>query len=180
MTDMIRAATDRLIQLSYEAGKPLSPLPLQKLLYFVEGWHLAITGAPLFDEEFQAWANGPALPSVYRRMKHFGQGDIPDSIVDTQPEHVLAPRVIDLIEQVYRTYGGMEPGTLVGMTHIPGAPWEQVRSEANVPRLRYCDDHIDAERMQAWFRAVMDEGLQPDNQEVIDASPEEIRAWAHA
>ena len=34
-------------------------LKLYKLCYFSQGWHLAWTGRPLFQAEFQAWRHGP-------------------------------------------------------------------------------------------------------------------------
>ena len=34
-------------------------IKLYKLCYFSQGWKLAWTGRPLFQEPLQAWANGP-------------------------------------------------------------------------------------------------------------------------
>ena len=36
-------------------GVPLTHMKLQKLIYFAHGWHLALYGEPLIDEEIQAW-----------------------------------------------------------------------------------------------------------------------------
>lgn len=47
-------------------------LKLQKLLYYAQGFHLAVYGEPLFEEEIQAWAHGPVIPSVYNRLKRYG------------------------------------------------------------------------------------------------------------
>ena len=33
-------------------------LKLHKLCFFSQGWHLAWTGQPLFQAEFQAWQHG--------------------------------------------------------------------------------------------------------------------------
>ena len=44
-------------------------MKLQKLLYYCQGWHLAWEGVPLFEEPIEAWANGPVVPSIYKRHR---------------------------------------------------------------------------------------------------------------
>lgn len=46
----------------------LSVLKLHKLAYYAQAWHLAITGAALFDGKFQAWVHGPISRSLYDRF----------------------------------------------------------------------------------------------------------------
>lgn len=43
----------------------MSAMKLHRLLYYSQAWHLAWEGKPLFDDEIQAWANGPVVASVY-------------------------------------------------------------------------------------------------------------------
>lgn len=40
----------------------MSVWKLQKLCYYSQAWHLAWTGNPIFEEDFEAWANGPVCP----------------------------------------------------------------------------------------------------------------------
>jgi uncharacterized phage-associated protein len=42
----------------------MSPLKLQSLLYFAQGWHLAVHGEPLFPEPILAWRLGPVVEEV--------------------------------------------------------------------------------------------------------------------
>ena len=49
----------------------ISNVKLQKLLYYQQGFHLACFGAPLFDEEIEAWMYGPVVPSVYEYFKTY-------------------------------------------------------------------------------------------------------------
>lgn len=37
----------------------MSTMKLQKLCYYSQVWSLVWDDAPLFDEDFEAWANGP-------------------------------------------------------------------------------------------------------------------------
>ncbi|MFQ6793242.1 MAG: Panacea domain-containing protein [Thomasclavelia sp.] len=55
----------------------ISNLKLQKLLYFSQGFSLALTDQPLFEEEIEPWDFGPVVPVVYREYKMFGANDIP-------------------------------------------------------------------------------------------------------
>ena len=46
-------------RVDYDAGDNITALKLQKLCYYAQAWHLAFTGEPLFEEEFQAYDHGP-------------------------------------------------------------------------------------------------------------------------
>jgi uncharacterized phage-associated protein len=54
----------------------MSPLKLQKILFFAQGWHLGIYGTPLFDEPIYAWRLGPVVEDVYATFRHFGDVNI--------------------------------------------------------------------------------------------------------
>ena len=45
---------------------PMTVMKLQKLCYYAYGYHLAWEGRRLFPERFEAWANGPVAPALYR------------------------------------------------------------------------------------------------------------------
>ncbi|PJC38576.1 hypothetical protein CO044_04190 [Candidatus Peregrinibacteria bacterium CG_4_9_14_0_2_um_filter_38_9] len=50
-------------------GETITPLKMQKLLYYVYVWVLIKKGNCMFDEKFQAWPRGPVLPSLYKKLK---------------------------------------------------------------------------------------------------------------
>lgn len=51
---------------SAETSRPkISTMKLQKICYFVQGWHLVINGYPMFTEDFHAWKYGPVCPELY-------------------------------------------------------------------------------------------------------------------
>lgn len=47
----------------------ISNLKLQKLLYYAQGIHLAVTGEILFEEDVLAWKSGPVVQEVYDMYK---------------------------------------------------------------------------------------------------------------
>jgi uncharacterized phage-associated protein len=64
----IQDVCDYIIARMEDSAKPLSVLGLQKLLYFAQGWHLALYGAQFFEGRFQAWAQGPINLEIYERF----------------------------------------------------------------------------------------------------------------
>ena len=54
-----------------EHGDTISNLKLQKMLYYMQGFHLAFFDTPLFDDEIYAWQYGPVVPSVYNEYKRY-------------------------------------------------------------------------------------------------------------
>ena len=54
-----------------EAGDPVSNLKLQKLLYYVQGWSLALDNKPAFQDRLEAWVHGPVQSSVYGTFKSY-------------------------------------------------------------------------------------------------------------
>ncbi|WP_416760852.1 Panacea domain-containing protein [Roseateles sp. So40a] len=59
---------DYLIVKLWEAGERPSVHRLHKLLYYVQGWHLALHDRPLFPERFQAWVHGPICKPLFERF----------------------------------------------------------------------------------------------------------------
>lgn len=105
------------------AGK-MSTWKLQKLCYYSQAWAIAWTERPIFQEEFQAWANGPVCPELFH--KHHGM-----FMIDTSefpygtPENLTADEK-DTINIILRDYGDMEPYALRELTHSE-APWREAR-----------------------------------------------------
>lgn len=122
-------------------GDLMSNLKLQKLLYYTQGFHLAVFGKPLFVEPIEAWKHGPVVPEVYEEYKHHGAGAIPcPEGVWGEIEGELTNEQRDLISEVYQEYGQYEASALLRMTHAE-PPWRQTR---------YLDV-ISPEQMRAYF-----------------------------
>lgn len=131
--------------------RDISPLKLQKLLYFAEGYHLAIHGTSLFVDEIEAWKFGPVVESVYHEFKEFGSGPIDRqwaraAFEDSDPRH-------EFLQRVWMTFRNWSPIELSELSHQPGGPWDQVLQEndgelrRNLPiekdRIRiYFQDHV--------------------------------------
>jgi uncharacterized phage-associated protein len=130
----VNAVVDRFLSLGHDAGRPLTHIEVQKLLFFLEGWHLATVGDSLFDEEFQAWANGPVIKTVYERLLRYSAHSIPRSEIKSLDFAILGSLTLDLISRVFKTYREYDPGALIGLTHLPGTPWAQVRNAHGIAK----------------------------------------------
>lgn len=152
------AIANEFIAVAKEQGEGITPMKVQKLVYFAHGWHLAITGEPLVDEPVQAWRFGPVIPSVYRQFRDFGRNPVQDfaRVVTFSPFDVssIIPRVSkgdkfvqQLITKIWEIYGRFTAVQLSNLTHQDGTPWHKIWNE-NLPR----DTVIPDETIADYFR----------------------------
>ena len=103
-----------------ESGDIISHLKLQKLVYYAQGFHLAMFDKPLFDERVEAWTHGPVVPALYHTYKQYESGCIPPPDgVDTSD---FSKQQLELLREVYEVYGQFSAWKLRNMTHEE-APW---------------------------------------------------------
>lgn len=106
-----------------EYGDEISNLKLQKLLYYMQGFHLACFDAPLFEDDIEAWMYGPVVPSVYELYKENGSNGIacPEGEII-----MLSADEEDIFNQVYDAYGQFSAYKLMEMTHNE-SPWRSTQ-----------------------------------------------------
>lgn len=105
-----------------EVGDSISNLKLQKLCYYAQGFHLAITGKPLFDDDIEAWQHGPVIPSLYRAYKKFGSSGIPQ--VEKLNLDLYPAKTAELLNEIYKVYGQFSAWKLREITHDE-PPWKE-------------------------------------------------------
>jgi uncharacterized phage-associated protein len=130
-----------LSKLNTEAGDTISPLKLQKLVYYAQAWHLTVFKTPLFVEPIQAWAHGPVIPSLYHRFKDVCRECLIELSEEGKIKVIeLASETEELLNEVYSIYGEHSAGYLENLTHNE-RPWIDARkgllphqrSEAVIP-----------------------------------------------
>ena len=90
-------------------GKPR----LHKLLYYVQGYHLAWRGCPAFEDDIEAWEKGPVVAALWYAEK----GGRPVKSSEAPPEMVC-----NVITYVLRRVGHCTGPQLIEATHAE-APW---------------------------------------------------------
>lgn len=145
-----------------QEGLPLTAMKLQKLVYIAYGWHLALTGKKLFDEEIEAWKHGPVVPSLYHEFKHFRGVPITSMSVayDYDSDEDYIPHVADddaeaqmVLGKVWNIYKRFSGSALRNKTHVQDGPWDRVYDE-NLMGITLRDEDI-AEHYQDRIRAYL-------------------------
>jgi len=114
-----------------EKGDLISNLKVQKLLYYAQGFHLAMFGKPFFEEEIQAWQYGPVVPEVYHQFKEYGSGPIPLNTEFTFDKFNEEQK--DLLSEINTVYGQFSAIKLMDMTHNE-TPWSNVELNAVISK----------------------------------------------
>ena len=105
----------------------ISHLKLQKLLYILHGWHLAITDEPVFEDEVEAWAYGPVVRKVYKAFRIYGDKPIGDLGGDKTRVDASKDLFNEMLSVVWEKYKGFSSFDLVNATHARGTPWDLAR-----------------------------------------------------
>lgn len=123
----------------------MSTMKLQKLCYYCQAWSLVWDDEPLFDEEFEAWANGPVCYELFSQTRgHFSV------IADDEPgdSNNLTDNQKDTIDEVLKYYAPHDAQWLSQLTHME-VPWNKAR--VGVPAGAGCDHIISKESMAMYY-----------------------------
>ena len=102
-----------------DAGELFSNMKLQKLLYYVQGFHIAVFNRPLFNEDIEAWMYGPVVPAVYEYYQENGN----KGIMPNEKPITLEAEEESLFNEVLRIYGNYSAIGLMNFTHNE-MPWQ--------------------------------------------------------
>lgn len=124
-------------------GLTVSPLKLQKILYYEQAWHMVSFGREnqLFSVAPQAWVNGPVYPEIYHTYKdmvpgmcdhlhyeHFlKEGETAEGKErELMSKMQLEQDEVSLTERVIMLYGSRTQNQLILLTHSE-KPWSEMR-----------------------------------------------------
>ncbi len=135
----------------------VSPLLLQKLLYFTQGISLAAYNRPMFDEECEAWVHGPVYPKVYNLFKDFKFNPIEDdrfALID-QRDEALSEEDVYILDMIINTFGIYSGKTLERITHKE-TPWQNARRgyEDTIPS----HEIISKNSIKEYYVSIFEEG----------------------
>lgn len=145
----------------YKLGE-MSHLKLQKLIYMIEGYHLAyFNGESLIDEEFQAWTHGPVCRKVFDILKDKSilYGDVRYVQNEGEPlpsdilTQTLSSEQMELVDEVLSLYKDESGMTLESMTHKQ-YPW--INARKGLPYHAKCENVISKEEMRQYFSTLFE------------------------
>ena len=140
--------SDYFIDFANKAGELITNLKLQKLLYYAQGYHLAIEGEELFGDEIQAWVHGPVIPSIYHQYKEFRWQPI-NKEVDTP---TFGDKVVEFLDLILETFLPVDAFKLEQMTHSE-TPW--IKARGGLAANDICQNTITIGDMKDYFTTLM-------------------------
>lgn len=136
---------DYLLWFAREHGDLLTPLKLQKLMFYADAWYMVMhEGEELIGEPFEAWVHGPVHRSTYNRFSAHRWNPIPGEA--GKPE--LSPALEKFLSDVYTVFGGFSAYELEQLTHQE-TPWKAARG--NFPSDASCTTAIDKALTRSFY-----------------------------
>jgi putative zinc finger/helix-turn-helix YgiT family protein len=140
---------DDIIHYLLQKCEDITPLALQKALYYVQGFYYAFEEQFLFSDDCEAWVHGPVYRNIYNRYSSYRfdpiekADEFDDSVLTTDEKAIL-----DSVIKNFCCYSGK---TLEQFTHLE-TPWLHTRSGLSVDA--HCDRIIGKELIGNYFMAV--------------------------
>lgn len=127
----------------------MSAMKLQKLVYYSQAWNLVWNETPLFNEEIEAWKNGPVVRALYEAHKgKFAVSQDDFAEIKTSPLTAGERKAVD---GVMAFYGDKTAQWLSDLTHME-APWVDAR--AGTPDGENCDKVISHASMHEYYASI--------------------------
>lgn len=126
----------------------LTAMKLEKLTYYCQAWSLAWDNEPLFDEDFQAWANGPVCYELYK--EHRGQFRIDKDFLEEYEGFDFTESQKETMDIVISDYGRKKAWELSEMTHNE-MPWKKAREISGVEPGEATNEIIQKEDMLEFY-----------------------------
>lgn len=139
---------DYIIAFANEAGSPITNLKLQKMVYYAQGYYLALAGKELFQDKIEAWVHGPVVSELYHKYKEFRWQPIN---VDVNAP-VISKEIRNFLDLVIETFLPMDAFQLERMTHNE-TPWLNARVDLEPTDI--CNREITLSDMKEYFTTLI-------------------------
>lgn len=121
--------SNNVLKRAFDEGVPVSPMKLQKILYFAACQYAKRSGGQvLLAEQFQPWKFGPVLQSVYGEFKTYGGQEIRRYAKDAEGRAFVIdeganPDLAVTLDEVWAATKGRSAFNLSQITHAPESAW---------------------------------------------------------
>lgn len=130
----------------------ITPLALQKILYYIEGFSLALLEQDLFSIKCEAWVHGPVYREIYERFRDYHYHTIEKNEFQ---EYVLLKnfneKETELIDEVIRCFSCYSGKILEEMTHET-IPWIKARNHGK--ELKILNQPIETREIKKYFKEI--------------------------
>lgn len=125
----------------------ITPLSLQKILYYTQSFHLALFNELIFEDDCLAWVHGPVYENIYHEYKSYKYNIIDTyegAIELTEEERVF----VDSILNAFAYYTGK---ALEKFTHYE-IPWNKAR--IGIKDSEGCSEKINKKDIEIYFVSI--------------------------
>jgi len=126
----VQAVCNSILKRSFDESISVTPMKLQKILYFIYRDYYQKTHTKLFLDNFQPWQYGPVITSVYDEFKSFGAKPISRFAKDANGNalivnEVAVPDITTSIAVMWAICKNFSGTHLSQITHLPGSAWKK-------------------------------------------------------
>lgn len=120
--------SNNILQRAFNENIAVTPMKLQKILYFVSCEYVKTTDCELLSEDFCVWQYGPVLPSVYNEFRSFHGNRITEYAKDANGDSFVynestSPNLKAAIDRVWLFFKHRSGPELSRITHEDGSGW---------------------------------------------------------
>ncbi|TET33279.1 MAG: DUF4065 domain-containing protein [Planctomycetota bacterium] len=135
---------------------PMNNLKLQMLLYYAQGWHLALYGKKLFSKPIEAWVHGPVVKSIYSKYKNMFK----DDCFIGKDGNIQLPRFTNksqkhlpgFFDNLFEVFMHLDAFVLERMTHNE-PPWIEARGGIGPDEIS--EREVSCDTMKLYFKSLM-------------------------
>ncbi len=124
------ALANTILKKAFEEDVSVTPMKLQKLIYFVYRQCLQKYDIKILSDNFLVWQYGPVLQSVYDEFKSFRANKITRFAKDARNNVYVInesanAQLSNAINDVWNKYKYYDGVYLSSLTHQPGTAWKK-------------------------------------------------------
>ncbi len=142
--DMIKVVSKYIIS----NCEDVTPLGLQKLLYYSQAFYKLFVGSDLFKDDCEAWVHGPGYKVIYDEYKSYGR-----NIINLECDEEISLDEVEetLLNNVIKYFGCYRAKILEEMTHNE-RPW--IMTRIGLKKNESCNRIIKRELIDEYFKDV--------------------------
>lgn len=127
------SVANSIIKLAKDRGvTDLTPMKLQRLMYFAQFWYVKKFNKFLINDWFSRWEFGPVIPSIYHQLKYYGSNPVNNYIwlLSANNEAIVYmmdnnPAAWDFLNEVLDVYGDLDGASLSAITQRENSAWSR-------------------------------------------------------
>jgi len=158
---------DHTVDYLLDQCEDVTPLALQKALYYIQGFHFAFYGDFPFSEDCEAWVHGPVYREIFDKYREYRYDPIRKKVPIEYSGFSSTEKAI--MDSVIKNVCCYSAKVLEMFTHSE-APWLETRG--NLPLAAASNRMIQKELIGSYFHAVKDKYQM--------LNPNDIKSYAHA